>query len=97
MTDSAVAHKLFDDLKDRLPECQGGYVRIMKRGTRKGDGAPVSIVQLLKPEEGKKKGKSRQSGGKDKSSAKKAERKKEDAGPAPAEAESGDVENQTAS
>jgi len=45
--DKEVAHKLFDQLKDRLTSRQGGYVRIVKKGFRKGDGAPVSIVQLL--------------------------------------------------
>lgn len=47
LQDKEVAHKLFDDLKDRLTTRQGGYVRIVKKGFRKGDGAPVSIVQLL--------------------------------------------------
>jgi large subunit ribosomal protein L17 len=47
LQDKEVAHKLFDQLKDRLTTRQGGYVRIVKKGFRKGDGAPVSIVQLL--------------------------------------------------
>jgi large subunit ribosomal protein L17 len=52
-----VVHKLFDELKDRFMDRQGGYVRIVKKQNRKGDGALVSIVQLLLKEEGKKKGK----------------------------------------
>jgi large subunit ribosomal protein L17 len=59
--DKAVTHKLFDELKDRYLDRQGGYLRIIKKGVRKGDGAPVSIMQLLPLEEaknvGKKKGK----------------------------------------
>ena len=55
--EKAVVHKLFDELKDRFMERQGGYVRIIKKENRKGDGALISIVQLLLKEEGKKKGK----------------------------------------
>ena len=52
--DKAVAHRLFDEMKDRFLNRQGGYVRIVKKEFRKGDGAPISIIQLL-PEEGAKK------------------------------------------
>ena len=47
MQDKAVIHKLFDQIKDRYLDRQGGYLRIVKKGVRKGDGAPVSVVQLL--------------------------------------------------
>jgi large subunit ribosomal protein L17 len=52
--DKAVTHKLFDELKDRYLDRQGGYVRIVKKGTRKGDGAPISVIQLLPLEQGGK-------------------------------------------
>jgi large subunit ribosomal protein L17 len=52
--DKAVAHKLFEDLKDRYLQRQGGYVRISKKGTRKGDGALISVIQILPGEEEKK-------------------------------------------
>jgi large subunit ribosomal protein L17 len=55
--DKGVAHRLFDEVKDRYLDRQGGYLRIVKKGTRKGDGAPVSIIQLLPVDEGKKSGK----------------------------------------
>ena len=55
--DKAVAHRLFDELKDRYLDRQGGYVRIVKKGTRKGDGADISVIQLLPVEAGKKSGK----------------------------------------
>lgn len=45
--EKAIAHKLFDEIKDRHLDRQGGYVRIIKKGIRKGDGAPISIVQLV--------------------------------------------------
>jgi large subunit ribosomal protein L17 len=51
MEDKSVVHKLFDQTKDRFLDRQGGYLRIMKKGVRKGDGAPVSIVQLLPGDE----------------------------------------------
>lgn len=55
MTDKATTHRLFEELKDRYIDRQGGYVQIIKKGVRKGDGAPVSIIQLLPEEEKKKK------------------------------------------
>ena len=54
LKDKAVTHRLFDELKDRYLARQGGYVRIVKKESRKGDGAPISVIQLL-PEEGAKK------------------------------------------
>ncbi len=54
-----VTHRLFGEIKDRYLNRQGGYVRIVKKGARKGDGAPVSVIQLLPPEEGGKKGRKR--------------------------------------
>lgn len=55
--DNGVTHKLFEELKGRYPDRQGGYLRIVKKGIRKGDGAPVSVVQLLPAEQEKKKAK----------------------------------------
>ena len=55
--DKEVTHRLFDEIKDRYLDRQGGYVRVIKKSTRKGDGAPISIIQLLPLEEGKKLGK----------------------------------------
>lgn len=66
MNDKAVTHKLFEEIKDRYLDRQGGYVRVIKKGNRKGDGAPVSIIQLLPEEEVKGKGKALFSSGSDK-------------------------------
>lgn len=52
MQDKEVTHRLFDELKDRYLNRQGGYLRIIKKGFRKGDGASISVVQLLAKEEG---------------------------------------------
>ena len=47
MNEKTVTHKLFDDIKNGYLNRQGGYIRILKKGFRRGDGAAVSIVQLL--------------------------------------------------
>jgi len=60
--DKKITHKLFEELKDRYIDRQGGYLRIVKKGFRKGDGSPVSIVQLLPTEEIKKKRKKKAKG-----------------------------------
>ena len=57
MKDKAVTHRLFEELKDRYLDRQGGYVRIIKKGPRKGDAAPISVIQLLPEDQGKKKSK----------------------------------------
>ena len=57
MKDKAVTHRLFEELKDRYLDRQGGYVRIIKKGIRKGDAAPISVIQLLPEDQGKKKSK----------------------------------------
>jgi len=52
--DKDVTHRLFEELKDRYSDRQGGYLRIVKKGNRRGDGAPVSVIQLLPAEQEKK-------------------------------------------
>ena len=39
--------KLFGELKDRFQDRPGGYTRIIPLGFRLGDGAPVSILELV--------------------------------------------------
>ena len=39
--------KLFDDLGPRFMSRPGGYVRILKYGFRKGDNAPMALVELV--------------------------------------------------
>lgn len=47
VTEKAVVKKLFDIIAPRFKERPGGYTRIMKVGIRRGDAAPVSIIELV--------------------------------------------------
>jgi large subunit ribosomal protein L17 len=57
LMDKGVAHKLFDQIKDRFSQRQGGYTRVLKTGYRGGDNAPLAIIQLLPAGKGKGAGK----------------------------------------
>lgn len=39
--------KLFVDLAERFAERPGGYTRVLKMGTRRGDGAPLSMIEFV--------------------------------------------------
>lgn len=47
LRDTTIAAKLFDDLGPRYKERQGGYTRVLKAGFRRGDMAPMAIIELV--------------------------------------------------
>ncbi len=46
LRDREIVGKLFDDLGVRFKDRPGGYLRILKTGYRRGDSAPLALVQL---------------------------------------------------
>jgi len=47
LRDRDIVTKLFDDLGPRYAKRNGGYLRILKTGFRKGDNAPLALVTLM--------------------------------------------------
>jgi len=52
LRDRDMVTKLFDELGPRYAGRKGGYLRILKCGFRKGDNAPLALVELMdRPEQ----------------------------------------------
>jgi len=52
LRDRQMVTKLFDELGPRYASRNGGYLRILKFGFRKGDNAPMALIELMdRPEE----------------------------------------------
>jgi len=46
--DKKVLKKLFNEIKNRYQNVNGGYTRIIKIGVRRGDGAHKALIELVR-------------------------------------------------
>ncbi|GAB3289546.1 MULTISPECIES: 50S ribosomal protein L17 [Pseudoclavibacter] len=47
VTDKTVVHELFTEIAPQMAGRDGGYTRIIKTGYRKGDNAPMAVIELV--------------------------------------------------
>ncbi len=47
LQDETLVSKIFGELAERYAERPGGYIRVLKAGFRKGDKAPMAVIELV--------------------------------------------------
>jgi len=51
LNNRTLVKKVFDELAPKYEDQNGGYTRVLKNGTRKGDCAPMAIIEFIEGKE----------------------------------------------